>query len=198
MAVEKHAGQIHHMAEGVMKLLTVYRYNSPDPYRLAGKDGQDGDVFDSVGVLTDGAEVLWQSDHVNTDATHGYKGGRLACGAYFGIVGYRANGKRVIKLFQHPAHEPITQIKTADQLTVQDMTLPSEIPNPNHGYQYVIQYVQVHSSGSKGGPEPTWDWSHGCITVYNHDGEYDELMKCLVDNEIIMVELKNPTDKPQP
>jgi hypothetical protein len=176
-----------------MKHLIVQRYNSPDPFTLENKDGGAGDVFDSTAVLMDGKDELWRSAHVNTDATQGYKGGRLAAGAYFGIVGFRANGKRVIKLFDHPAHDPLVDIKTADQLTVKDMTLPSEIPNPNHNYAYIVQYCQVHSCGRKGGPLPSWDWSHACLTVLDTDGEYDDLMKQVQDDEILMVTLQTPT-----
>jgi hypothetical protein len=175
-----------------MKHLIFYRYGSPNRISLA-----NGDVFDSIGVLKDGPREIWRSNHVNTDSTQGYKGGRLAAGAYFGIVGYRANGKRVIKLFNHPAHDPLTQITRADQLTAGDMTLPSEIPNPNHNYQHVIQYVQVHSCGYRGAALPSTDWSRGCITVLETGGEYDDLMKQLAEDEVIMVSLINPTNKPE-
>lgn len=166
-----------------MKELTVLRGLNLDPLKL-----ESGDVFDSSAVLRDGSGFSWRSDHVNTDATLGYQGGRLALGNYYGIVGYRANGKRVIKLFRADITR-LGEIKTADDLNIDDMTLRSEIPNKNHEYSFIVQYVQVHSCGMKNGPEPTWDWSHACITVYNHNGEYDDLMAVLQDNEIITVNL---------
>ena len=169
-----------------MKHLFIYRGQSSKNFKCT-----NGDIYDSAARLQDHARFgpvdIWHSEFVNTDSTGGYKGGKLAKGEYYGIIGYRADkdgikGKRVIKLFTAPAEFDFSKI-TANDLTMQMMTLPSEIPNPNHSNLLVIQHVQVHDGGQ------SWDFSHGCITVYRHSphDDWKRLMDNLADNETIKV-----------
>ncbi len=166
-----------------MKSLYLRRGRSENPVGL-----DNGDWYDSTGeMFLESGHSVWKSDVVNTDSTEGYKGGKLAEGVYFGIVGYRApkpgqdRGKRVITLFQQIGKLP----GDYGDLTIAMMTLPSLIPNPNHDNQHIIQYVQVHDGGE------TWDWSHGCITILNSADyhNFTDLMKLLSDNEIIEIVL---------
>jgi len=170
-----------------MKTLKIYRGQSTKNFTCT-----NGDTYDSTATLEDqfkfGPVGLWFSEYVNTDSTQGYKGGKLAKGEYYGIVGYRqpkegaAQGKRVIKLFM-----PVGAMPTRyDQLTVEMMTLLSEIKNPNHNNLPVIQYCQVHDGGQ------SWDWSHGCLTIYRNSphNDWERLMTLLADNEIINIILQ--------
>jgi len=178
------------------KTLTFYRGQSDKNFTCT-----NGDVYDSSAILEKSAEFgpvdIWHTEYANTDSTvkgangEEYKGGKLAKGEYYGIVGYRAAkpgqeiGKRVIKLFQVPKGFDMAKITKADDLSVKMMTLPSDIPNPNHHDQYIIQYCQIHSGGV------SWDYSHGCLTIYRnspHD-DWQRLMDILVDNEIINITL---------
>lgn len=160
------------------KVLVFHRGKSPNPFRC-----ENGDVYDSTAVLFRGFDMLYYGERWNTDHTESYKGGRLAKGRYYGIVGPRAkDGLLVIKLFRATADE-LAKIKTHADLTEAMMTLPSEIPNPNHGGKNDIGDVQVHKGGI------TWDWSHGCLTGLNSGGytEFDDLMKHLALNEIVNI-----------
>jgi len=173
-----------------VKHLFIYRGQSDKNFTCT-----NGDVYDSSATLEEPARFgpvdIWHSEYVNTDSTEGYKGGKLAKGEYYGIVGYRQPkagediGKRVIKIFQAPDGFDFTKITAAD-LTVTMMTLPSEIPNPNHSNLPVIQYVQVHDGGQ------SWDFSHGCLTIYRNSPQEDwkRLMELLKDNEIIKINLQ--------
>jgi hypothetical protein len=171
--------------KGAMKRLEITRYNSNNPHTCS-----NGDVYDSTAILYNDDENypagIWRSDTVNVDSTNGYDGGRLKPGKYYGIVGHRQpkngmDGKRVIKLFLPYSWKNITDYTNAYQLTEQDVTLPSEIPNRNHKYSYQIAYVQIHSGGE------SWDWSHGCITIYDGEKNYSVLMGLVQDNEILEV-----------
>lgn len=164
-----------------MKSLYIHRGKSQRPFVCA-----NGDTYDSTGELfNEQGHSLWKSDVVNTDSTAGYKGGKLAEGVYFGIVGYRApkpgqdRGKRVIKLFRQIDTLP----KDYGDLTIAMMTLPSLVPNPNHDNQHIIKYVQVHDGGL------TNDWSHGCLTILDRGGytDFTVLMSRLSDNENIEI-----------
>ncbi|NTW31070.1 MAG: hypothetical protein HGB12_00275 [Bacteroidetes bacterium] len=140
-------------------------------------------------MLDDRGFEIFSSQYVNTDSTNSYKGGRLSCGCYYGIVGYRTSGQRVIKLFSSKAD--ITKIKTDRDIPDSMFALSSDIPNSNHDNAYYIEYVQIHSGGT------SWDYSHGCVSVLNYGlnpngkkyEEFDRLMSFLKDNEIIIIKL---------
>ncbi len=172
-----------------MKTLLINRGGA-----LQAMELDNGDLYDSEAELIDdkGTE-LWKSEVVNTDSTIGYKGGCLALGTYYGIVSYRhlktgGRGKRVIKLFEYPCHRKLEEIK-GDNLRHMELILRSDIPNPNHSNLYIITYVQIHEGGD------LWDWSHGCLTIWNGEGDYSKLMGLLKDDEIITVTLFKASDK---
>ncbi len=158
-----------------MKSLTFYRYKSADILTLP-----NGDKYNSIAILrNDKGKELWRSDHVNVDSTQGYRGGRLACSDhYFGIRGHNSKGRDVLRFFKW-INADGTVIKTEGQLDIYNMTLPSDIPNPNHAGKMFIQYVQFHSGGNLS------DWSHGCFTC--PVDEFKVFIDLLKQNEIVQV-----------
>ena len=163
-----------------MKKITIDRYKSSKPLILA-----NGDKYDStLALISEDGVILFYSELVNTDHTNSYRGGILNEGGYYGIVGYRNNGNRVIKLFSTGAD--ITKIKTDKDINGCYMFLPSKVSNPNHNGKKIISYVQIHGGGL------SWDYSHGCITLPNFSGfsEFDKLMKNINNNEILTVSLR--------
>jgi hypothetical protein len=163
-----------------MKRILINRGKSPKPIIL-----DNGDKYDSVlKLIEDNESVLFHSDFVNTDHTNGYKGGILKEGSYYGILGTRSTGMKVVKLFSRNAD--INHIKTANDIAVADYVLPSKVSNPNHNGKKIMSYIQIHGGGL------SWDYSHGCITLPNYSGynEFDKLIKLLDMNEIVLVELK--------
>jgi hypothetical protein len=166
-----------------MKIIEIKRGKSPMKINLP-----NGDAYDSTLTIIDEGKEIFHTDKVNTDATNNYNGGELAEGVYYGIVGYRWNpksnkwdGKRIIKLFQNSVN--LKRIKDHTCLSVDDMTLPSKKPNPNHKNKKIIAYVQIHDGGWD------WDWSHGCITILNTSLDFNKMMSLLEDNEIVAVKL---------
>ena len=171
-----------------MKTLLVGRGESIDPIVLANSD-----KFDSSAVLYDNERELWASEHVATVHTVGYLGGIIAAPQeMYGIKHHKWNtdgtpGRECIRLFNKDTD--LTRIKTGDDLSTDNMTLLSSVPNPNHDNACIVRNALVHSCGIAGGKEPTNDWSHACITIWDVIGECDALLKCLQPNEIILVDL---------
>lgn len=184
-----------------MKSIIIKRGASKDPIRL-----KNGDLYDSIlEVYDDAGEKRFVSNHVNTDSTNGYRGGKLLEGTYYGIAGRRWNeakqnwmGKRIIALFLWSHDDAVNErrlarIKSFKDLRPEDTILPSAIPNPNHGGARQIQYVQIHDGGVG------WDYSHGCITILNAEsiggklvdgrGEYSEFRDMFEEDEICIVQL---------
>lgn len=158
------------------KVLKIERGASLFPYKL-----KNGDKYDSTGTLFINGKAIWQSELINTDKTAGYKGGRLALGEYYGIVAFRGNGARVIKLFDGNAD--LERIRTDSDILPHQYTLPSMIPNPNHGGMPIISFVQIHPGGL------SWDFSHGCLTILNAPpyNEFNRLMQHLQTNDKLSV-----------
>lgn len=158
------------------KILEINRYKSNVNLRCT-----NGDIYNSTARLLDGDNEIYFSEYVNIDSTRGYKGGRLKPGTYRGIVGTRSNGKTVIKLYIKDSDK----IKTDEDLTAGLMTLPSEIPNPNHDGAFYVQYVYVHAGGLG------WDYSHACLTIVDISEypEFSKLMKLLAMHEKLIVRL---------
>ncbi len=83
----------------------------------------------------------------------------------------------------------LKNIKSDADLTLEMMTLPSSIPNPNHGGEDIVEAAQMHPGGW------AWDWSHACCSILNDTRnknlmEYDRLMSYLPhDNEIIIIKI---------
>ena len=159
-----------------MKLLKIQRGVSLFPLTCV-----NGDRYDSTAELGEGNQSpMWSSMQVNTDPTVGYKGGRLSAGSYYGIKMQRPDGRWCIFIFSKACD--ITKIKAFTDIDPKYYDLPSDVPNPNHAGKPIISLVLVHGGGT------TWDYSHGCVTVLStsdHPNQFDKLMDCLVENEII-------------
>lgn len=165
-----------------MKSLYIHRGKSQRPFVCA-----NGDTYDSTGELfNEQGHSLWKSDHVNTDHTTEYKGGKLLEGIYRGIVGDRKTSsgklKRGIRVYQLLRPTDVPPV-SADAVTMEMLKLPSKIPNPNHAGKFYIEGVWVHSGGV------SWDFSHGCLSVLEKEPEqeYTKLMSCVADNENIEI-----------
>ena len=163
-----------------MKTIEIYRYDLTHPLVLA-----NGDTYDSrIRVLDDAGTVLRNVDFVNTDATVNYCGGRLSYGDYYAIRGpHGKTGYPALWIFksQNPAsvHELV-------DVTAEMLTLPSEIPNPNHGGERIITEVHIHKGGL------TWDYSHGCITIATDDllrDNWTPFIALFPEGEVIRVRL---------
>ena len=114
--------------------------------------------------------MIYTADFVNTDPSVNWagKGGVVAESVdqdkplYF-ICGRRPdNGKNVLYIFKADESR-YKSIVTIDDLTDEDRTLKSLIPNPGHGGQYIITQVLFHSIMSDG----SGDASQGCFTADN-------------------------------
>jgi len=123
------------------------------------------DTFDSAALIINsetGAQE-YRTEWANTDPYETYKGGRLSIGTYAYICGNkRDNGKKVLYVFDSKYFDTI---KDSKDLTIKMRTLPSEIPNPNHDNEPIIDCVLVHGDGLEGG------WSQGCMTIHPTDWE---------------------------
>jgi len=161
-----------------MKIIKILRGKSK-----AGFTASNGDVYGDVCEVIDSkyTDVICHTDYCNSDATAGYNGGKLADGIYYGIVGKHKGRYKAFKLFAPVPDDRLAAIKNESDLSEADRTLPSSIPNPNHGGKMIIQYVNIHKGGEN------WDWSHGCITILGEN--FDRLMTYFGMNEIAIVEV---------
>jgi hypothetical protein len=160
-----------------MQIIKVTRGASKARYKAAS-----GDVYaDTMEAFDASGQSVYFTDYCNSDATVGYNGGRLAKGVYNAIVGMHKGRYKAFKLFRPLPDDRLAKIESEDDLTLADRTLPSEIPNPNHGGDMIITCVNIHKGGEN------WDWSHGCITVLGD--AFDRLMGHFAMNEIVIVEV---------
>lgn len=128
---------------------------------------KNGDRLDSLAEFYSGPELKFTADAVNTDPTEGWavtKGGILAesdlqlLPMRF-LCDLRADtGKKVLFIYKATNERNNAIVKAAD-LTAEDRTLTSLIPNPAHGGKSIITSVLFHSIGS------TADGSQGCLTA---------------------------------
>lgn len=135
--------------------------------KLFYKTMPNGDRLDSIAEFYSGPVLVTKSEDVNTDPTEGWagkKGGILAesnlqpLPLRF-ICDYRAdNGKKVLFIYK-ATNERNNCIVTARDLTKEDRTLVSLIPNAAQGMKNLIDAVLFHSIGV------TTDGSHGCLTA---------------------------------
>ena len=161
-----------------MKTIIIGRGES-----IENKVLKNGDVLDSDINVRDANEVLlYECENVNTDPTTGYKGGILAEGEYFAIYHWHKGKYPALKIFNQVDVERLERIKRSSNLTRAERTLPSNVGNPNHKGEFIIQDVNIHKCGDNS------DWSHGCITIYYRN--WDEFMKCFEVGEIVRVILK--------
>ncbi len=168
-----------------MKKILIVRGDVERPFILP-----NGDKYDSTLILQDEEEqnlfgqsrkekTLFYTGYVNTDRTVGYKGGILAEGEYYGICGIREKNKtKAIFLYD----KKFGIVKRKEELPDQAFTLPSLVPNKNHGGQKIIKYVLIHKGGT------TWDWSHGCITILGQ--HFDRFISFFKIGETSLIILK--------
>lgn len=153
------------------KEVLVIRGGQPLPIVL-----DNGDKYDSVAFVIVDGKIVHRCPYVNTDFTSRYKGGILAEGLYRAYVGEH-KGYKALNIFRF-AEEYLE--RRFEFLPPEAFKLPSLIPNPNHGGQNIIQYINHHrGSKEKGG----WDWSHGCMTT--PEPYYEEFIACFVPGEKI-------------
>lgn len=127
----------------------------------------NGDRLDSIAECWCGDHVMAKNERVNTDPTRSWqeKGGIVAESAFQKnpmrfICDKRAdNDKKVLFIYQ-ATNSRNNCIVTAKDLTKEDRTLVSLIPNPAHpGKEWLITDILFHSIGQ------TWDGSHGCFSA---------------------------------
>jgi hypothetical protein len=147
-----------------MKLIEVHRgVMGDDALILANGDRYDGRIKVYSGYSEDtpvaGLKELAIIPFVNGDHTEGYAGGKLAAGDYYFIVGLHKSRYKALFVFDRDSEKDALRLNGYQDLSLEDRTMPSAIPNPNHNNQHIIVAVNVHKGGLN------WDWSHGCITI---------------------------------
>jgi hypothetical protein len=165
-----------------MKIIEIIRGGQKNPIQL-----KSGDVYDSkINVYSDNGELLHTQIHVNTDFTAGYKGGILAEGAYYAIIGmHKGQYKAPMMLDCNPSE--IDLVKDWQKIPDKYRIMPSLIGNPNQNNKKIITAVNSHKGGTG-----EWDWSHGCITIYSD--YWHDFIKLFEFNEICVVNLIRSTD----
>jgi len=133
---------------------------------LFAMKADNGDLFDSKLYMYNGLSCQEELSFVNTDFTAGYKGGILAEGTYDYIIGMH-KGKYKSAFFC----KDLKFWQNWDQLTLEQITLPSLISNPNHNGKKIIIAVRLHRSAGDwdNSGKPDNDGSHGCFTVWHKD-----------------------------
>ena len=132
------------------------RGGQPFPVKLP-----NGDCLDSTMELYSGPQLIETYDYVNTDPSLNWKGrgGIIAeCECRWICDRRMDNGKKVLFLYAGDSNRD-GQIVKAQDLTLEDRTFASLIPNPTQGNRYVITNILVHSIGTY------TDGSQGCISL---------------------------------
>lgn len=150
-----------------MKMVEIRRgAMGADALVLANGDKYDSriKVFSgySGGTAVAGLKELATIPFVNTDHTEGYAGGKLALGDYYFIVGLHKSRYKALFIFDRDSENDALRLNGYQDLTLEDRTLQSAVPNPNHDNRHEIVAVNVHKGGLNN------DWSHGCITVVSN------------------------------
>lgn len=133
----------------------------------------NGDKLDSLMNFYSGARLIDTAKYVNTDPSLDWKGrgGILAectCRAIFDTR--RDNGKEALFLYSCTPERDRQIVKAAD-LTENDRTMVSLIPNPAQGMQYVMKYILGHDIAQQS------DGSQGCITIKHWNTKYKYLFQ---------------------
>jgi hypothetical protein len=159
-----------------MKFMKISRGKSTNPMTLVNNDKYDS----TMDICQDG-KIIYHSDLVNTDPTllDQAKGGLLAPGQYYGIVGTKQYGQKAIWLFDKSTD--LDKINTRNDLTDDMVTLPSLKPNQSAGGAMTMQYILIHMGGYR------QDYSEGCMTV--HPDDWARLLPLLAINEKVLVQL---------
>lgn len=145
-----------------MKIIKIYRKSLEFPLQLA-----NGDKYDSLIEVYEKnnrrEKLINTTPFVNTDYTEGYNGGMMAEGRYKFICGLHKNSYKALNVVRNDINEDRwNSINDYTKLSYEDRTLPSLLPNPNHGDKKIITYINIHRGGIN------WDWSHGCITIVSN------------------------------
>jgi hypothetical protein len=147
------------------KKIVIDRFGQEKPLTL-----KSGDKYDSTAYIqSPDDKTLYKHPYANTDFTSGYAGGILAEGFYGGVVGTvdrvgkdgKTYQRKDIWLYQRKF---LGQIDNRLDLTPEMVTVPSLIPNPNHGNKPILQWVKIHWGGFER------DGSQGCITLHPGSG----------------------------
>lgn len=144
---------------------------------------KNGDMYDSTLDVFDNKALIYHSDHVNTVVSKSKKGGMLAPVSCFGIVATQLIGKSsepAIFLFNDKTD--LRKIRSAGDLTLENRTFPSLVPNPNQGGKLLMDLVNFHRGGAT-----EWNWSEGCPTM--PAPYYWDFIKLFTRNEIMAVKL---------
>lgn len=121
----------------------------------------NGDMLDSVIRCYFGSNLAYQADYVNTDPSVSWQGksGIMAeCECRWICDRRQDNGKKVLFLYTAGADRDRQIVKAAD-LTQEERTFASLIPNPAHGGQYIMTDLLAHGIGASS------DGSRGCISM---------------------------------
>jgi hypothetical protein len=127
------------------------------------KYAANGDAYDSTLQIYQDGHLYKDIPYVNTDHRIGYAGGILAEGEYYGIVGMRKSGLKAIWIYRNDGDI----IKSVNDLTIDNVTLKSLVPNANQGGDYMMRYILLHNGGI------STDKSEGCLTT--HPACYDDV-----------------------
>lgn len=127
------------------------------PYRC-----DNNDLLDSTLYIYRGIIIQEKFPFCNTDFSNGYKGGILAEGDYDFIIGLHKGKRKAAFLCKD-----LKKTDKWDSLTLKQRTLPSLIPNPNHGGKRIITGVNTHPTMGDwdGNGIADGDGSQGCITI---------------------------------
>lgn len=128
----------------------------------------NGDRLDSVTEYWSQGKKFFSNPHVNTDPSVSWagKGGIVAESdlqfkrygkRLYWICGPRPSGAIVLHIFK-ATPERFAEINSVADLTDDDRTILSLIPNPAHDNEYVMDWILYHGIGTTG------DGSHGCFT----------------------------------
>jgi hypothetical protein len=156
-----------------MKVLCIQRGKSSNPVILP-----NGDKYDSRLDMIDNGKIISSSEKINTDPSITHPGGILAPDLYYGIY-HEMFGYPGVVFFKKDVD--YSKIKTWTDLTVEQRTFESTIPNPNHGNHPIITLVDFHI-GSR-----SWDGSDGCPTY--HPDDVQKFTGIFKPNEIMVVKL---------
>lgn len=167
-----------------MKLVEVVRYGMDYPLELANGDSYDSivnvyDGFEAYGTVSD-LKLIKSFGFINTDPSVDKKNGVLKEGDYYFITGLHRGKYKALLVFQEANKENLSKIKTPNDLTAEERTLPSNRLNKTSNDMF-LRGVNMH----KGGLE--WDWSEGCVTMATSallKDTYTEFINLFKDNEV--------------
>ena len=139
----------------------------------------NGDSYDSEIIVKDkNDKEIFYTNRVNVDSSNNLSKNykiEIETGTYGGFVWYHMNKYKAIWLFDISYFDLINNI---NQMTLEARTLKCKTINPKHNKKIVIG-VNIHKGGD------LWDWSEGCITIYNK--EFDNFINNFEINEKVII-----------